>query len=95
MHGETEQAKTVNADSEAVVHATEEEPLLRGERADDSEDSPTDPTSVHLVPVEEPREGSTLDLFRDPHFWVLSLWMVLIVGAVRIRAYTERVDSKC
>ncbi len=83
MHGATEQAKTINTDAEAIVHATEEEPLLRGEGAEDSDDVPTDPTNTHIVPVEEPREGSTLDLFQDPSFWVLSLWMVLIVGAVR------------
>ncbi|PIL24136.1 hypothetical protein GSI_13888 [Ganoderma sinense ZZ0214-1] len=84
MHGTTEQAKAVDADSEAVVHAAEEEPLLAGGNADDSEDSPTNSANVHFMPVEEPREGSTLDLFRDPYFWILSLWMVLIVGAAEM-----------
>lgn len=84
MYSATEHAKPTYSDAEAVVHATEEEPLLGGERADDSDDVSTDPANIHIVPVQEPQEGSTLELFKDRYFWVLSLWMVLIVGAVRL-----------
>ena len=61
--------------------SSEEDPLLGGDESD-RDSAPKDPTDVHVSPVEEPQEGSTLDLFRDPYFWVLSLWMTIVVGVV-------------
>ncbi|KAI0780778.1 MFS general substrate transporter [Trametes elegans] len=57
----------------------EAEPLLR-----EGSPKPKDPASVHIIPIEEPQHGSTLDLFKDPYFWVLALWMLLIVGAAEM-----------
>ncbi|KAI0831467.1 MFS general substrate transporter [Trametes gibbosa] len=69
--------RSVDAES---LHAVEEaEPLLG-----DSTPKPKDPATVHIVPVEEPRHGSTLDLFRDPYFWVLCLWMLLVAGSAEM-----------
>ena len=93
MYGATEHAKPIDSDSEAVAHATEEEPLLRGECVDDSDGLSPDPIGVPIVPVQEPQEGSTLELFQDRYFWVLCLWMVLIVGAVCFSPSQQNVSS--
>ncbi|KAI1794508.1 MFS general substrate transporter [Ganoderma leucocontextum] len=79
-----EQAKLASLDSGSATRVPEEEPLLRGDDAGDSNDAPRDPATVHIVPVEEPHEGSTLQLFQDRYFWVLSFWMVLVVGAAEM-----------
>ncbi|RPD66294.1 MFS general substrate transporter [Lentinus tigrinus ALCF2SS1-7] len=69
-----------DAETTTSVFDSEEEPLLGG-----SDDGPSkDPANVHVVPVEEPQDGSTLDLFRDRYFWVLCLWMTLSVGAAEM-----------
>ncbi|KAI8998501.1 MFS general substrate transporter [Trametes punicea] len=65
--------------SDAPSSLEEAEPLL-----EDNTLTPKDPASVHVVPVEEPQHGSALDLFKDPHFWLLSLWMLLVVGAAEM-----------
>ncbi|KAI0362273.1 MFS general substrate transporter [Trametes cingulata] len=57
----------------------EEEPLLP-----DSTPKPKDPATVHVIPVQEPQHGSTLDLFKDPYFWVLSVWMLIVVGSAEM-----------
>ncbi|KAH9901081.1 MFS general substrate transporter [Cubamyces lactineus] len=71
---------STSAESSTHGALEEAEPLL----ADDARPKPKDPTSVHVIPVEEPQHGSTLDLFKDPHFWVLAFWMLLIVGAAEM-----------
>ncbi|KAI0720940.1 major facilitator superfamily domain-containing protein [Cerioporus squamosus] len=68
---------TSDAESSASTVEPEEEPLLGAN--DDS--LPKDPVHVGVVPVEEPRDGSTLDLLKDRYFWVLCIWMSLTVGA--------------
>lgn len=79
-------AAAPSTDAESSI-STEQEPLLGSAEVEDEDEydstpKPKDPVSVHIVPVQEPQEGSTLDLFKDPSFWVLSLWLVLVVGAV-------------
>lgn len=37
---------------------------------------------VHVVPVEEPRQGAMADLFKDPYFWVLGVFLALTLGSV-------------
>ncbi|CDO72862.1 hypothetical protein BN946_scf185002.g47 [Trametes cinnabarina] len=61
--------------SEAVGASEEAEPLLA---------KPKDSTIVRVVRVQEPQHGSTLDLFKDPYFWILCLWMLLVVGAAEM-----------
>ncbi|KAI0636820.1 MFS general substrate transporter [Trametes polyzona] len=70
---------TSGDDPEALSETEEAEPLL-GENTP----KPKDPASVHVVPVQEPQHGSTLDLFKDPYFWVLALWMLLVVGSAEM-----------
>ncbi|KAL7283517.1 hypothetical protein ACG7TL_002950 [Trametes sanguinea] len=66
--------------SEPVGALEEAEPLL----GQDSGPKPKDPATVHVVPVQEPQHGSTLDLLKDPYFWVLCVWMLLVVGAAEM-----------
>ena len=78
--GEAVLVSTSDAESTTSMVEPEHEPLLWG--GDGSDNAPKDPANVHIVPVEEPQDGSTLDLFKDRYFWVLCLWMTLSVGAV-------------
>ncbi|KAI0673070.1 MFS general substrate transporter [Trametes maxima] len=64
---------------DAISALEEAEPLLA-----DSTPKPKDNVDVHIVPVEEPQHGSTIDLFKDPYFWVLAFWMLLVVGAAEM-----------
>ncbi|KAI0748276.1 MFS general substrate transporter [Daedaleopsis nitida] len=80
--GETAVAVPSDAETRGATPSPEEEPLLGS--AEDCDTIPKDPVSVHIVPVEEPQEGSTLDLFKDPYFWVLSFWVALVVGSAEM-----------
>ncbi|KAI9065126.1 MFS general substrate transporter [Trametes sanguinea] len=66
--------------SDSADALEEAEPLL----ADNSSPKPKDPATVHVVPVQEPQHGSTLDLLKDPYFWVLCVWMLLVVGSAEM-----------
>ncbi|KAH9857031.1 MFS general substrate transporter [Lenzites betulinus] len=68
-----------SVDAESLGAEEEQEPLLA-----DRTPKPKDPVSVHIVAVEEPTHGSTLDLFRDPYFWILCLWMLLVAGSAEM-----------
>ncbi|KAI0363478.1 MFS general substrate transporter [Pilatotrama ljubarskyi] len=57
----------------------EAEPLLANNAR-----KPKDPATVHVIPVQQPQDGSTLDLFKDPCFWVLALWMLIVVGSAEM-----------
>ncbi|OJT14597.1 hypothetical protein TRAPUB_8843 [Trametes pubescens] len=75
------EGRSTDTDDRDDLNALEEaEPLL----ADASEPIPMESANVHFVPVPEPQHGSTLELFKDPYFWVLALWMLLVVGSAEM-----------
>ena len=45
---------------------------------------------VHSAPVPEPQQGSSVDLIRDPYFWVLVLVHMVLVGCVSTTYMTYR-----
>ena len=78
------------ADAERTL-PPEHEPLL-GPGSTDGDHcnvTPKDPASIRVVPVQEPQEGSTLDLFKDPYVWLLAFWLILIVGTVRLPPHAD------
>lgn len=64
---------TSNEDLEPSV-VDEHAPLLHNKRTDD----PVEPHSNKL----DVRDGSVLALVKDPHFWLLAIFSLLILGAV-------------
>ena len=77
-----EETKPARPDTESANDVREAEPLLAND-VEDASDAPKDPANIRVVPVEEPQEGSSLDLFKDPWFWVFAVWITIIVGSVR------------
>ncbi|TBU65667.1 MFS general substrate transporter [Dichomitus squalens] len=78
-----EEARSANLDTESAANGQEAEPLLAN-AAEESDDAPKDPVNVRVVPVKEPQEGSSLDLFKDPWFWVFASWISIIVGSAEM-----------
>lgn len=65
---------TSNEDPEPSDPADERAPLLPNKRTDD----PPEPHSKRL----HAEDGSALALVKDPHFWLLAVFSLLILGAV-------------
>ena len=72
--------ETADGESEATIDETTS--LLSGLRKHDEE--------VRVIAVQEPNEVSFAELLKDPHFWVLFVFMSLTVGWVSALVFPRK-----